>query len=81
MNVLDATTVPPHSPVVVAVKGHEFHHGTLRSAHNGWIFVDTDRGTCKIQADNPHIQVTYKGRVLGFIDPDPILPTGTPDLE
>lgn len=77
----DVTTVPMGEPVRIEVDGWAHHDGRLRQAFDGIILVDTCFGTVKIAVSNPRTRVLLDGAELGFIEPDPPLPTTPPDLE
>lgn len=78
----DVLTVKFDEPVSIAQGDYIRIAANYRMAHHTGIVVDTARGLINVRFDDPlRTVLDLKGRQLGFIDPDPILPTTTPDLE
>lgn len=78
----DVLTVAFNEPVSIAEGPYVRIQAAYRTANRTGVVVDTARGLTHIRYDDPLRSVLdAKGREIGFIDPDPILPTTTPDLE
>lgn len=78
----DVMTVPYGETVSVHQSEYVSVAGEFRGVAEGRIIVDTSRGLYRIKPKpGPIAVLDPDGRELGFIEPDPPLPTTTPDLE
>lgn len=76
----DVMTVPYGVTVTLNVDKYVNYDAVFRGVHDGRMILETGNGTFKVRPSDRTI-VLFGGRELGFVEPDPPLPTVTPDLE
>ncbi|MCZ4069248.1 hypothetical protein O1W71_16380 [Microbacterium sp. H37-C3] len=80
----DVMTVPYGEKVTISqYDGHVMIDATFKGIAEHRLIIETGNGIHRINPNNTGrvVVLDLQGRELGFIDPDPILPTTTPDLE
>ncbi|WP_323986253.1 hypothetical protein [Microbacterium plantarum] len=78
----DVLTVAFNEPVSIAHGEYIRVAANYRTTNRTGVVVDTARGLVHIRFDDPlRTVIDTNGRELGFVEPDPPLPTTTPDLE